>query len=409
MMAAIAAAGAGADVTLVEKNEKLGKKLFITGKGRCNLTNSCRDKELLSQIVSNPRFCYSAFSRFSVEDVCGFFEKNGCRLKEERGGRVFPASDHSSDVIKTLEKKLRSLGVEIKLNTALKAIKPAEEGFELRLSGTEGKSSVFAKTVIMATGGASYPATGSDGSSYKLLEGLGHSLREPAPALAPFTVKEVQECKSLQGLALKNVELCLYDGKKKLYSERGELLYTHFGLSGPLVLSASSYYRSRPKINEAKLTIDLKPALSRDELDARILRDFEENKNKNFANVLGGFLPSSMCGIFPERCGIPGEKKIHEITRQERAAFLESLKCLTYTVTGTRGFEEAIITAGGVKVKEVDPSTMGSKTVPGLYLAGELLDVDALTGGFNLQIAWSTGYLAGISAAERMGGWRDFR
>ncbi len=401
MMAAIAAAEAGAKVVLIEKNEKTGKKIYITGKGRCNLTNTCADDEFFSHVVSNPKFLYSAVYGFDSASVCSFFENAGCRLKEERGGRVFPVSDHASDVIKALNKRMDELGVDVRLNSdirtvSVKGTQEAPAGFEIKLAdGTL----LNADSLIIACGGKSYPTTGSDGSMYDILREMGHSIKEPVPALVPFNIAEKDECAAAQGLALKNVGMIVKDGKKKLYEGFGEMLYTHFGLSGPLVLTASSYYqKKRPE--GAKLYIDLKPALSAEQLDARILREFEENKNKDFSNVLGSLLPGKLREVFPARLGIPADKKVNSVTKEERRVLVETLKSLEYNITGCRGFDEAIITQGGVNVKEVDPSTMESRIVPGLYIAGEALDVDAHTGGYNLQIAWSTGHLAGVSAAQ---------
>ncbi|MCR5250983.1 MAG: NAD(P)/FAD-dependent oxidoreductase [Lachnospiraceae bacterium] len=403
MMAAIAAAEAGAEVILLEKNEKTGKKIYITGKGRCNLTNSCADEDFFSHVVSNPKFLYSAVYGFDSAAVCGFFERAGLRLKEERGGRIFPASDHASDVIRALNGRMEELGVEVRLNSPVRSVSReyadhGAGGFVIALSGRE---SVRADSLIVACGGKSYPATGSDGKLYEKLCALGHSIKEPLPALVPFDIAEKEECAAAQGLALKNVGLSVKDGKKTIYEGFGEMLYTHFGLSGPLVLTASSYYQKKHP-GEAKLFIDLKPALSHEQLDARVLREFEENKNKDLSNVLGSLLPGKLREVFPDRLGIPAGKKVNSITREERRILVETLKSLEYNITGCRGFEEAIITQGGVNVKEVDPSTMESRIVPGLYFAGEVLDVDAHTGGYNLQIAWSTGHLAGLSAAAAL-------
>ncbi|MBR5420155.1 MAG: NAD(P)/FAD-dependent oxidoreductase [Lachnospiraceae bacterium] len=399
MMAAIAAAEAGARVVVFEKNEKSGKKLFITGKGRCNLTNSMDTADFFSQVVRNPRFLYSAVYSFDHDAVWDFFESRGLTLKEERGGRIFPASDHSSDVIRTLDQSLKKAGGELRLNSEVTDILPSGEGFELKIKQGGKLSAEKADAVIVACGGASYPSTGSDGKSFGLLRKLGHSLGcSLRPALVPLCCEEAEECAYLSGLSLKNVSLKLVKGKKKLYEGFGELLYTHFGLSGPLILSASSYLPEEAA--ECELLIDLKAALSEQQLDERILREFGDNKNKAFGTILRHFLPGKLADVFPERCGIDAAKQLNAVTKEERARFLHTLKELRYHITGTRGFAEAVITRGGVNVKEVDPSTMGSKTVPGLYIAGEALDCDALTGGFNLQIAWSTGYLAGISAAE---------
>ncbi len=420
MMAAIAADKEGAAVTLLEKNEKTGKKLFITGKGRCNLTNACGEEEFFKSVVSNKKFLYSAFYTLDNRAVMEFFEKAGCRLKTERGNRVFPVSDHSSDVIAALNNRMRKEGIKVLLNTTVSEIltetesakeNPMTEGKPGAEAGggAKNKSRVTgvkladgrvlpADAVIIATGGKSYESTGSDGDGYRFAEKAGHTIREVKPALAPFTVKE-EWCKSLQGLSLKNVSATLICKKKKLYEGFGEMLFTHFGVSGPLILSASSYYAKKINNMPAQLHIDLKPALSREQLDKRILRDFDENKNRQFKNALNGLLPAKMIPVMIQISGISPEKPVNEITKEERTRLLACLKDLALTVTGTRGFSEAIVTQGGVHVKEINPSTMESKLVCGLYFAGEVLDTDAMTGGFNLQIAWSTGYLAGISAA----------
>ncbi len=400
MMAAIGAAGEGARVTLLEKNEKTGKKIYITGKGRCNLTNSCDREDFFKSIVSNEKFFYSAFNRLDNQAVMEFFSRAGCRLKEERGGRVFPLSDHSSDVIAALNREMDRLGVKIRLHTQMTQVlredSPARHVTGVRLTGGEV---LKADAVILATGGRSYEATGSTGDGYRLGREMGHTLTEPRPALVPFVVKEGW-CAQMQGLSLKNVAVRLEKDKKKIYQGFGEMLFTHFGVSGPLILSAGSYYNKRFYGQKAQLHIDLKPALSREQLDTRILRDFEKNKNRLFKNALEELLPSKMIPVIVSLSCICPETKVNGITRSQRAGLEELLKNLTLTVTGTRGFSEAIVTQGGVRVKEVNPSTMESRLIRGLYFAGELLDLDAVTGGFNLQIAWSTGYLAGVSAAK---------
>lgn len=408
-------------VILYEKNEKLGKKVFITGKGRCNVTNACDVEDLFQNVISNEKFMYSSFYAFDNRMVMDFFEKAGCPLKTERGERVFPVSDHSSDVIAAMTRKLKEAGVQVHLNTTVEKLL-WESIEEDEAAGTEdaqqekkkkdkkecGKikgvllkdgNRVLADAVIVATGGISYPLTGSTGDGYRFAEETGHKLKEPVPALVPLVVEE-EWCKSLQGLSLKNVSVILKQGKKELYSGFGEMLFTHFGVSGPLILSASSFYAKKAKETQAELFIDLKPALSNEQLDKRILRDFEENKNKQFKNAVGGLFPAKLIPVMIELSGIHPDKKVNEISKEERKAFVELIKSLPLTVTGTRDIKEAIITMGGVSVKDVNPSTMESKKVQGLYFAGEVLDVDALTGGFNLQIAWSTGYLAGSSAAE---------
>lgn len=391
MMAAVAAADTGANVVLLEKNEKLGKKLFITGKGRCNVTNGADMDTLFANICTNPRFMYSALYGFDNYAVMDFLEKAGCALKTERGERVFPVSDHSSDVIAAFQRELKKRNVEIHLNTEVADLL-IKDGCVLRVR-LSGGNQVEADSVIVCTGGVSYPSTGSTGDGYRFAEKTGHKVTEVYPALVPFQVKEAW-CGQLMGLSLKNVTVQLICGKKKVYEGFGEMLFTHFGVSGPLILSASSYYLPG---SEAELLIDLKPAIETEQLDKRILRDFEENKNRQFKNALGGLFPVKLIPVMVELSGIHPDKKVNEITREERKRFLELIKKLPLTVTGTRSFAEAIITKGGVTVKDVNPSTMESKKVKGLYFAGEVLDVDALTGGFNLQIAWSTGHLAGES------------
>ncbi len=394
MIAAYAAAGHGHSVVLFEKNEKLGKKLFITGKGRCNVTNACEKDKLFENIVSNPKFLYSAFGCFDNRQMMDLLEKAGCPLKVERGERVFPVSDHSSDVIATLERLLRRREVDIRLRTTVDGLF-AENG-EIRGVLLSGGKRQAADAVVLATGGLSYPSTGSTGDGYRMAQKLGHTVKECSPALAPMEITEPW-CVSLQGLSLKNVALTMTCGKKKIWDGFGEMLFTHFGISGPLVLSASSFYGKCKDKDNVVVTLDLKPALSAEQLDRRILRDFEGNPNKQFKNVISGLYPSKLTPVMVSLSGIDGEKKIHEITKQERTRLLEMTKGLQMHVSGLRDYAEAIITQGGIRVKEVNPSTMESKCVKGLYFAGEVLDLDAVTGGFNLQIAWSTGYLAGSS------------
>ncbi len=398
MMAAVAAAEKGKQVLLFEKNEKLGKKVYITGKGRCNLTNACDMESLFSNVVTNGKFLYSAFYGFDNQAAIRFFEGAGCNTKIERGERVFPVSDHSSDVIAALHRQMNRLGVDIRLNTSVKALVTGEE----RVIGvvTQDGETELAEAVIVSTGGLSYPVTGSTGDGYRMAEEKGHSIKPCYPSLVPLVIKE-DWCKELQGLSLKNVTVTLcQNGKKVFYEGFGEMLFTHFGVSGPLILSASSYYTGRKSKENTSLYLDLKPALSAEQLDKRVLRDFEENKNKQFKNSLAALFPAKLIPVIIRLSGIDGEKKIHEITKEERLRFVHLIKHIDMTVTGTREFQEAIITKGGISVKEVNPSTMESKLVKGLYFAGEILDVDALTGGFNLQVAWSTGYLAGSSAAN---------
>ena len=394
MMAAYAAASCGHSVVLLEQNEKLGKKLFITGKGRCNVTNACEREKLFENVVSNPKFLYSAFSEFDNGDLMELLRRAGCPLKVERGERVFPVSDHASDVTAALTRLLKERGVEVRLHVKVKEISAADG----RVTGAllANGQYIRADAVVLATGGLSYPTTGSRGDGHRIAEGLGHTLKTCTPALTPMEKAE-QWCTSLQGLSLKNVTLTMRCGGKQIWSGFGEMLFTHFGISGPLVLSASSYYGKCKDKTAVTTAVDLKPALTMEQLDRRILRDFEENRNKQFKNVIGSLYPSRLVPVMILLSGIDGEKKIHEVTRQERSRLAEVTKNLTMRVTGLRDFAEAIITQGGIRVKEVNPSTMESKIVQGLYPVGELLDLDAVTGGFNLQIAWSTGYLAGRS------------
>lgn len=398
MMAAYTAAKHGQTVRLYEKNEKLGKKIFITGKGRCNLTNGCEVEDLFANVVTNGKFLYSAFYGLTNRDVMELFEEWGCRLKVERGNRVFPVSDKSSDVIAAIAGAIRKAGVEIHLNEEVSSLELRDgRCVGVRMKGQ--KRPVEADAVIVATGGLSYPTTGSTGDGYRFAAEAGLAVTECLPALVPFEVLE-DDPKELQGLALKNIEATVYNGKKVLYREFGEMLFTHFGVSGPVLLSASSYAAKALKKGTLSLSIDLKPALSGEQLDARILRDFEEAKNKQFKNALNHLYPLKMIPVIIARSGISPEKRVNEITREERQSLVRATKDFRLTLTGLRGYNEAIITQGGVSVKEIDPSTMESKKVPDLYFAGEVLDLDAVTGGFNLQIAWATGYAAGMSAGE---------
>lgn len=412
MMAALAAAEIGHEVLLLEKNEKLGKKLYITGKGRCNITNSSDMEDLFASVMTNSKFLYSAFYAYDNQMVIDFFEGEGLALKNERGNRIFPVSDHSSDVINTLQRALKKAGVEVKLYTEVERIlfedRPnAEEldkkepqqivkGVQLRSGLVDGKKTVMADAVIVATGGFSYQATGSTGDGYRFARELGHTVTDIYPSLVPFNTKE-DYVKEMQGLALKNVTVRIFDGKKKLYEDFGEMLFTHFGVSGPLLLSASAMIAPKLTAKELQMEIDLKPALDEEQLDKRILKDFEEAKNKQFKNSIGKLFPAKMIPVILELSEIDPDKKVNEITREERASFVRLMKAFPVTLNGLRDFKEAIITKGGVKVNEVNPSTMESKKVKNLYFCGEILDLDALTGGYNLQIAWSTGHLAGIS------------
>ena len=404
MFAAIAAAEAGSQVTLLEKNEKLGKKLYITGKGRCNITNAGDMDNLFANIMTNAKFLYSAFYSYDNQRVIDFFERNGLRTKIERGNRVFPVSDHSSDVIATLQKVLKEKKVKIMLHTQVQRLleEPSVDDMSQNVvTGVklEDGTTMQADAVIVATGGFSYQTTGSTGDGYRFAKEMGHTVTDIHPSLVPFLAKEgyVQQ---MQGLALKNVEVRILNGKKLLYQEFGEMLFTHFGVSGPLLLSASAAIKPSLTAGELSMFIDLKPALSEEQLDHRLLREFDEAKNKQFKNSIGGLFPAKMIPVMLELSGIDPEKKVNEITKEERRYFIGLIKAFPVTLCGLRDFNEAIITKGGVMVKEVNPSTMESKLVPHLYFCGEVLDLDAMTGGYNLQIAWSTGYLAGVSAAQ---------
>lgn len=408
MFAAIAAAENGNQVVLLEKNEKLGKKLYITGKGRCNITNAGDMDELFANVMTNAKFLYSAFYAYDNQRVIEFFEENGLRTKIERGNRVFPVSDHSSDVIATLQKVLREKRVEVRLHTRVETLLTEEflqeekkgqgKGAVRRVTGvrlSDGRE-LRADSVVLATGGFSYQATGSTGDGYRFAEEAGHTVTDIRPSLVPFYTAE-SYVTEMQGLSLKNVRVCIREGKKLLYDEFGEMLFTHFGVSGPLMLSASAAIKPALTEKQLAMEIDLKPALTEEQLDARLLREFEENKNKQFKNSIHSLFPTKMIPVMLELSGIDPEKKVNEITREERMGFIHLIKAFPVTLCGLRDFKEAIITRGGVKVKEVNPSTMESKLVKNLYFCGELLDLDAMTGGYNLQIAWSTGYLAGNS------------
>lgn len=398
MMAAYAAAESGHAVTLLEQNEKLGKKLFITGKGRCNLTNASDMEQLFANVVSNRKFLYSAFYSYDNEQVISFFESHGMPTKTERGNRVFPVSDHSSDVIAALSAALRGQHVEVLLHTKVKRLLLEKREEEKRVTGVElaDHTKMHADAVIVATGGISYPSTGATGDGYRMAEESGHKMVSPTPALVPMEMKEPW-VRDLQGLSLRNVRMSVTRGKKKLYEDFGEMLFTHFGVSGPLVLSASGCIPAKAFDQELSMTIDLKPALDVEQLDHRILREFDEMKNKQFKNSLGHLLPAKMIPVMIALSGIDPDTKVNEISREQRQNLLHLFKNMPLTITGLRDFKEAIITKGGVSVKDINPSTMESKLVQGLYFCGEVLDLDALTGGYNLQIAWSTGHLAGIS------------
>lgn len=391
MMAAIQAASEGAEVTLIEQNNILGRKLLITGKGRCNVTNFCSEEELISQVVTNPKFLYSAFSAFNAYDAYAFFEEHGVPLKIERGNRVFPDSDRAADVRNALKRAMDRLGVRV-IEDEIKKI--SVDPFVLE--GAVG--TYYADRIILATGGCSYPLTGSDGDGYRFASALGHRIVKPEAALVSLRAQG-ENCAELMGLSLKNVKLTVHSCKgKELYEDFGEMLFTHEGISGPIVLSASSHLKNKdfPCVAE----IDLKPALDEATLDKRLLRDFEEQANKDFHNSLGKLLPKKLIPVIVRRSGIAPDTKIHQITRVQREQLVYIMKHFRVKLSGKGDISEAIVTSGGVDVRQVDPRTMESKLIPGFYFAGELLDVDAVTGGYNLQIAYSTGYLAGRSAAK---------
>lgn len=424
MMAAVSAADLGHQVILLEQNEKLGKKLYITGKGRCNVTNDSDVENLLAHVVSNPKFLYSAFYSFDSSRLMDFLESEGLALKTERGNRVFPLSDKSSDVIRTMQNVLKRRGVKVELHTKVMGLQVQEQnipsensdvypgnpnqrspgsdtaGISAKVTGVEiqqkgQKRTLSADAVIVATGGISYPSTGSTGDGYRFARETGHKLVSCSPSLVPIAIRE-SYCKDLQGLSLRNVTLRIFQNQKCLFAEQGEMLFAHFGVSGPLVLSASSVLNAR-EIQGLRMEIDLKPALREEQLDERLLRDFSERQNVQFKNSLSKLLPAKMLPVMVRLSQIDPEKRINEVTKTERQHLLKLIKGFPLTPTGLRGYNEAIVTKGGVSVKEIDPTTMESRHCQGLYFAGEVLDLDALTGGYNLQIAWSTGYLAGVS------------
>ena len=401
LMAAIASSRSGDKVTIVEKMQSCGKKLLITGKGRCNITNNARMDKFMENTTTNPKFLYGAFNNFTNKDIVQLLEKEGVKTKVERGERVFPVSDKAQDVLDALLHILKKQNVQLLTNTSAKKIVIDDEK---KVAGVELKDGkvIKADKVILATGGKSYPVTGSTGDGYKLAKDIGHTVTKIKPSLVPLTSNS-GVCKKLQGLSLRNVAIELQIQNKVVYRDFGEMLFTHFGVSGPVVLSASSYLVKIKNIeeilkeNKVKLEIDLKPALSDEKLDSRILRDFEEQKNKQFKNSLDKLLPQKLISVIIERTNINENKKVNEITKQERQELVNQLKHFKININGTRPIEEAIITSGGISVKEINPKTMESKLVNGLYFAGEIIDVDCLTGGYNLQVAWSTGYTAGIN------------
>jgi flavoprotein family protein len=394
IMAAVSSALNGHTVSIYEKNDRMGRKLYITGKGRCNITNAADMKTIMENVVNNSKFLYSAFKQFDNQDVVEMLENAGCPTKVERGNRVFPVSDKSSDVIKAFQKILSELSVEVNLKAEVNSLIIEDsicKGIKL------DDKSIYADAVIVATGGLSYPGTGSTGDGYRFAKNSGHKVGKLYPSLVPFTLEEKEEIKQLQGLSLKNVAVEIYDGDKNIYKDFGEMLFTHFGISGPTLISASSYAVERIIDDKKKLriVIDLKPALDNEKLDARLLRDFESAKNKQLKNVLPELLPIKLIPEVLRQADLKEDIKICNITRKERLKLLYALKNLSYTIDGVRGFEEAIITKGGVDVSDINPKTMESRLITSLYFVGEVLDIDALTGGYNLQVAWSTGYVAG--------------
>ena len=396
LIAAGTAASLGADVLLFETNPKVGRKIYITGKGRCNVTNNCETSNILANIPVNPRFLYSALGNFNAQDTMNFFESLGVPLKTERGNRVFPISDKASDIVDALFSYVKKQGVKIVFHTVNDVLEH-QNGFLIK---TDDKQFTVDR-VIIATGGASYPATGSTGDGYRFAKNFSHSIVTPRPSLVPL-VEKGDTCQKLMGLSLKNVRLTALENNKKIFEDFGEMLFTHFGVSGPLVLSASAHmchFGSK----DYKILIDLKPALDDKTLDKRLLNDFEKYKNSDFINALGELLPRKLIPVIIELAGINPHTKVHSITKAQRASLSKLIKAFPVEISGARPISEAIVTTGGVNVKEINPKTMQSKKKTGLYFAGEVIDVDAYTGGFNLQIAWSTGRLAGISASKRNG------
>ena len=398
MMAAISAACSGADTVLLERNPRPGRKLMITGKGRCNITNNCDRDTLLSNTAVNPRFLYSAFSGFMPSDTMDFFEKHGVPLKTERGGRVFPVSDRAVDIVDAMTAACRDSGVRLLTGVRAEELVTEEGDRGPHITGVRaGEHTYPCGACVIATGGMSYPATGSTGDGYILAGSTGHRIVLVKPSLVPLVIAE-SDCEEMSGLSLKNIGITVTDrGGRKIYEDFGELLFTHFGLSGPVVLSASSHMRDP---GGCVVSIDLKPALTPEKLDARLLRDLSQNLNREFRNALGGLLPRSMEPVIVRRSGIPPELRVNSVTKQQRARLCGLLKAYTLTVEGFRPVDEAIVTSGGVDVRDINPKDMSSKKTGGLFFAGEVMDVDAHTGGFNLQIALSTGRLAGTSAAE---------
>ena len=408
MLAAITSAQKGNETTIIEKNNRLGKKLLITGKGRCNITSSIDINDFINNIPGNGKFLYSAFQNYTNKDIIHFLEKNGVSVKEERGNRIFPKSDKSLDVEKAFEREINKLHINVKLNSKVTKIlvkNSKVEGVKY-LNSEDIEKTLYADKIILATGGATYPLTGSTGDGYKMAKQLGHTVTKIKPSLVPLTASKgsIKICQKLQGLSLRNVAIRLMDAEKskKIYEDFGEMIFTHFGVSGPTILSSSAHLLRYKNVEELLangkivLEIDLKPALSEQQLDLRIQRDFSANKNKEFKNSLDALLPQKLIPVIVDLSGIDEDKKVNEVTKEERLKLVELLKKFNVTISGFRPLEEGIITAGGINVKEINPKTMESKIVEGLFFAGEIIDVDAYTGGFNLQIAYSTGYTAGL-------------
>ena len=407
MMSAITAKENKNEVLIIEKNNQLGKKLLITGKGRCNITSSLEIKDFIKNTPGNGKFLYSVYQKYTNKDIINFLKEQGLEVKEERGNRIFPITDKSVDVLKCFTKKIKELNIEVKYNTKVVEILTKNIDGVTQIVGVKtDKETLDADKVILATGGRSYPLTGSTGDGYKLAEKLGHSITPIKPSLVPLEVYDKNECKQLQGLSLRNVAIRLKDleKNKEIYDDFGEMLFTHFGVSGPTILSSSAHlvrYKNVEKLFQEKkiiLEIDLKPALDSKKLNDRILRDFEEFKNKQFKNSLDKLLPQKLIPIIIKRAQIDPNKKVNEITKKEREKLIKSIKKFDIEIKGFRPIEEAIITSGGINIKEINPKTMESKKIKGLYFAGEIIDVDSYTGGFNLQIAYSTGYVAGLDA-----------
>lgn len=402
IIAGIKSAEEGNTVTLVEKNDSLGKKLLITGKGRCNITSSLNISEFINNIPGNGRFLYSAFDNFNNNDIIELLKEEGLEVKEERGNRIFPVTDNARDVLNALLRKMKKLKIEIKLKSKVNKI-IVEENRAVGIIYND-KEKLYANKIILATGGKSYPTTGSTGEGYKIAKELGHTINEIKPSLVPLEIYQKNECKAMQGLSLRNIGIKIMDSEKNklIYEDFGEMLFAHFGVSGPVIISSSAHLVRYKNIEELlknrkiNLSIDLKPALTKEKLDDRILRDFNDLKNKQVKNSLDKLLPQKMIPVVLERLAIDQNKKVNEITKEERQKIVEMLKNFKLEISGFRPIEEAIITAGGISIKEINPKTMESKIVQNLYFAGEIIDIDAYTGGFNLQIAYSTGYTAGI-------------